>query len=431
MAAAVRSQARTAFRVGPAGYVPAVFGRAGSRWLVVTASMGAGHSQVAAELAARLRAASAEVVVVDLLELLPSGIGPGLRAGYAGMLRAAPWLYDWIFRTYFLDHDRSGPGVYPLDVLGARRLAPLVARHRPCAVVSTFHLAGQVAGWLRVHGRLPCPSVVAITEPSAHRQWLHPGSDLFLCPYPWVARHAFRDTGIPATAPGPVVAARFHRPGHVSRGRAALGLAPGERAVLVSAGSWGVGRALHTAARLRALPGVRTVVLCGRNERLRERVRRTLPGCTALGWRDDLPDLFAASAVLVDQSGGSTCAEAFAAGLPVVLHEPLPGHGELGARALAAAGVVWWAKDTHELLVAVDELSRPGPARERQLAHAAGLFARDPVEILLDWRATLPGFDPDAVPATIGEPVAAARTQRWARWISGLVGRRRLGGLAD
>jgi UDP-N-acetylglucosamine:LPS N-acetylglucosamine transferase len=262
---------------------------------------------------------------------------------------------------------------------------------------------------MRLHGQLRCPSVVAITEPAAHRQWLHPGSDLFLCPYPWVAQRAFSCTGIPATAPGPLVAERFHHPGDPSRGRQVLDLQPGERAVLVSAGSWGVGQALGTAARLRSLPGIRPVVLCGRNEQLRRRVESTLPGCRALGWRDDLPDLFAASAVLVDQSGGSTCAEAFAAGLPVVLHEPLPGHGRLGAEALAAAGVAPWAKDANELLVQVDRLARPGTVRERQLDRAAALFARDPVHTLLQWRATYPGIEP-AVRRT-----TAPRRRRWPR----------------
>lgn len=64
----------------------------------------------------------------------------------------------------------------------------------------------------------------------------------------------------------------------------------------------------------------------------------------ALDWRDDLPVLFRAADVLVDNAGGATCAEAFAGGLPVVAHRPLPGHGRAGMRALVdqlRGGTVW------------------------------------------------------------------------------------------
>jgi hypothetical protein len=65
-------------------------GGAGERWLLLTASMGAGHDQAAGVLAGRLRARGGQVLVIDLLDILPIGVGRGLRSGYAGTLRAAP-----------------------------------------------------------------------------------------------------------------------------------------------------------------------------------------------------------------------------------------------------------------------------------------------------------------------------------------------------
>ncbi|MGH3843591.1 MAG: MGDG synthase family glycosyltransferase [Pseudonocardiaceae bacterium] len=357
------------------------------RWLVLTAGMGAGHDQVAGQLAGGIRARGGQVLVVDLLDVLPAGLGRVLRSGYAGMLRCAPWLYEGIFWAFFCDHRFGQPGVYPLDALAAQRLHPLIERYQPTVVVSTFHLAAQVVGRMRQRGQLAAPSVVVITEPVAHRQWLHPATDLFLCPYPWVAEVARERTGRPAWTTGPVVDDRFRRPAEGTIGRRSMQLRAGEDAVLVSAGSWGVGEATVTANLLTTLEGVRPVVLCGRNEHLRRRVA-ALPGCLALGWRDDLPDLFAASAVLVDQSGGSACAEAFAAGLPVVAHRPLPGHGRLGVRALAQAGLVAAARDGPALLDAVDRLRRVGARRQAQLARAVAVFVADPAEVLARWVAT-------------------------------------------
>ncbi|MGH3549741.1 MAG: MGDG synthase family glycosyltransferase [Pseudonocardiaceae bacterium] len=369
---------------------------------MLTAGMGAGHDQVAGQLAGGIRARGGQVLVVDLLDVLPAGLGRGLRCGYSGMLRGAPWLYEGIFWALFCDHRFGQPGVYPLDALAARRLRPRIERSQPTGVVCTFHLAAQVVGWMRQRGQLAAPSVVVITEPAVHRQWLHPATDLFLCPYPWVAEAARERTGRPGWTTGPVVDDRFRRPAEGTIGRRSMQLRAGEDAVLISAGSWGVGAATITASLLTTLEAVRPVVLCGRNEHLRRRVA-ALPGCLALGWRDDLPDLFAASAVLVDQSGGSACAEAFAAGLPVVAHRPLPGHGRLGVRALAEAGLVAAARDGPALLDAVDRLRRAGAWRQAQLARAAAVFVADPAEVLARWVATeeapRPARPPPELPA--------------------------------
>jgi UDP-N-acetylglucosamine:LPS N-acetylglucosamine transferase len=189
-------------------------------------------------------------------------------------------------------------------------------------------------------------------------------------------------TGTEALAPGPVVDPRFHLPADTDIARTALGLREGEHAVLVSAGGWGTGAVAQTAAVLTHIKNVRPVVLCGRNRGLRADIAR-IPGCSALGWRDDLPRLFAGARVLIDQSGGGTCAEAFAAGLPVIVHQPLPGHGRLAARTLADHGLVTLAHTPEDLFEQVRQVLAHGPTRRFS---AADIFTADPVSTLLDWR---------------------------------------------
>lgn len=352
--------------------------------LVVTAGMGSGHTQAAAELTRRL-GDRMPTRVVDLLEILPLHTGDALRGGYAAMLTRAPWLYEAIFRAFFVPHRGWQPSTSPLAALAARRLAGVVDRWRPAAVVSTFHLAGQAAGRLRQRGVLPVPSLVAITEPAAHVLWAHPGTDLFVCPYPWVARDAERLSGKPAVAPGPLVAPDFARNReNAAAGRRALDLGPDDHAVLISGGSWGMGDISAALAMLDGLEHIRPVVLCGRNERLLGQLRGR-PGCRPLSWRDDLPALFAAADVLVDNAGGTTCAEAFAAGLPVVGFRPLPGHGRAGLAALVRAGLV---RDGQQCLrEAVVELCTPGRVREEQRRRAIRVFRADPAQVLADWLA--------------------------------------------
>jgi UDP-N-acetylglucosamine:LPS N-acetylglucosamine transferase len=354
--------------------------------LILTASMGAGHDGVAAELARRLVAEGVDAEVVDVLDLLPMRLGPALRRWYGWMMRTAPWLYAVIYRIFFIS-DLT-PTASPLTVLAAARVRGLVRRRPPAAVASTFHLAAQATGHLRERGRLPVPSAVVVTDFAVHRQWLHPGNDLYLCTHQAVARGVTAATGRPASCHAPLVRREFleARTRTVAVRAEVPGVRPGDRLVLVVAGSWGVGRVEETARVLAASGRYVPVVLCGRNEHLRRRLRKA-GVAVAFGWREDMPELMAAAYALVDNAAGLTCKEAFAAGLPVVCFLPIPGHGRDGARAMARAGLCAHARSAAELLSALDRLGG-APERARQVARAAALFASPSAAALL--RRSLP-----------------------------------------
>jgi UDP-N-acetylglucosamine:LPS N-acetylglucosamine transferase len=347
--------------------------------------MGAGHDGVAAELARRLIAAGNEAEVVDVLELLPLRLGRALRWWYGWMMCAAPWLYAVIYRVFFASD--LAPSASPLTVLTAARLRKFVL-HRtelgraPDAVVSTFHLAAQAAGHLRERGRLPVPSIVLVTDFAVHRLWLHRGNDRYLCPNPAAAAKAVAVTGRPASCHAPLTRREFHRPhADAAQVRARLGIRPDDRLVLVSAGAWGVGGVEETARVLARSGRYLPVVLCGRNDELRRRLHDAGTGL-ALGWREDLPELMAVAYALVDNAAGLTCRESFAAGLPVISHRPIPGHGREGALAMERTGLSAYARNAAELLAALDRLEDPRE-RDRQTLRSAALFDSAPAEALV------------------------------------------------
>ncbi|WP_141585695.1 hypothetical protein [Actinomadura sp. WMMA1423] len=326
----------------------------GKRLLILTAAMGEGHDAVAGELARRVAPLGVEVRLVDVLDLVPLRLGHGLRSAYEGMLRWAPWLYEGIYQAFFV--SPRPPPASPLTALIARGLERRISELPPDAVVSTFHLAAQAAGRTRSRGRLGAPSLVLVTDFAAHRMWLHPGNDRYLCPDEVSACAVAERTGRPADRVAPVVRPGFLRADDGGRLRVATGARPGDRIVLVSAGAWGVGRVTETARGLAASGRYLPVVLCGRNRRLRARIREDGAG-HALGWVDDMPGLMAGAYALVDNAAGQTCREAFACGLPVVSYRPIPGHGRDGAEAMARAGLSALARSPDELLEALDRFA--------------------------------------------------------------------------
>jgi UDP-N-acetylglucosamine:LPS N-acetylglucosamine transferase len=350
------------------------------RLLILTAGMGAGHDEVAAELARRLASDGAKVEIIDVLRLLPFGLGRLLRRGYHCVISRAPWLYQVIYRVFFV--AKRAPSTSPLTILAASPLRRLVARIQPDEVISTFHLAAQMTGRLRSRGELPAPSTVLVTDFAVHRLWLHRGNDRYLCLNPEVIGQVAAMTGRPVTRHAPVVRAGFRRlTGGQARTRARIGAADDDRLVLVSAGSWGVGRVAETARILLRSGRYTPVILCGRNTALRRRLEEAGAGLV-LGWRDDVPELMSAAYALVDNGAGLTCEEAFAAGLPVVSYLPIAGHGRDGALAMARAGVSVHATDGAALLDALD-LLRDERRRGRQIARAAALFMAPPAETAL------------------------------------------------
>lgn len=345
----------------------------GKRLLILTAGMGAGHDAVAAELARRMEIQKVETSVLDVLDLVPLKLGRGLRRMYSGMVRSAPWLYEGIYRAFFVPH-RPLPAS-PLTALIARRLDARIRELPPDAVVSTFHVAAQAAGRLRDSGRLTVPSLVLVTDFAVHRMWLHAGNDRYLCPDERSARTVMERTGRPAGGHAPVVRPEFRRKRAAGdRLREAVGARPDDKVVLISAGSWGVGRVVETAQGVAASGRYVPVVLCGRNERLRERVYGP-----ALGWRDDMAELMAGAYALIDNAAGLTCREAFACGLPVISYRPIPGHGRDGAAEMARAGLSSYARTPGELVEALDRL-KDEAVREAGARRAGALFDAVPAE---------------------------------------------------
>lgn len=348
--------------------------------LIISAAMGAGHDGVAYELKRRLHARGAQAEVVDYLELLPARLGPFYRAFYQRQLSYAPGTYEWLYGK--MDRGLLSPLAAWFGQMGQRRVRRLARGHD--VVVSTYPLGCQATGVLRKKGKLPIPAVGFLTDVDVHGLWLHPGIDLNLTVWHGSAVEAINRTGSPSRAVGPVLPDAFLRPAtdaERKEGRELMALDEDTTAVLVVAGSWGVGDIAVTAKAIRDSGAGVPVVLCGHNEALRAELAAE-PGVVALGWTTDVRRLLAAADVLVHNAGGLSCLEGFAVGVPVIGHACLPGHGHRNAEAMRDAGVAAYAQSTDELIEQIHLLART-PEGAAMTARAHDLFRSDPTEVLL------------------------------------------------
>jgi UDP-N-acetylglucosamine:LPS N-acetylglucosamine transferase len=346
--------------------------------------MGAGHDGAARELSRRLEARGHETRIVDFLDMPPFGLGFFVRWTYQLQLRLAPWSYEALYRLWYVLPFLYGPLVAFDSWLTRRAFQRAIRELDPDVVATTYSLSALVLGRMRKKGWLRVPVATYLTDFAVHPLWVHPSVDLHLAVSPHAAETARARTGSKAAAPGPLVGERFRTEQPDRRlARRALGLDPGTRAALVVAGSWGVGSVVSTVEAIASSGRFHAITVCGRDEQLKAALEKRGLG-TVIGWTSEMPSLMAAADVLVENAGGLTAMEAFAAGLPVVTFQPIPGHGRDNARTMAAAGVNRYAHDVAELHAALDELSVPGPARDELVARGRALFAGDAATDILD-----------------------------------------------
>ncbi len=324
-------------------------------FLIVSASMGGGHDGAARELRRRLTERGHAVHVVDFLDLAELRIGWLLLALYRFQLRVMPWSYEFTYRLSWLMRRPATA----LDAwLTRRKLSRCIRRFQPDVIVSVYPLSSVVLGRMRRKRLLRVPVVTFLTDFSVHPMWVDRGVDHHLAVSETSACLATERGARDAKFRGPLVAPAFGAPvNDRTSARALLGLTPSDRAVLVVAGAWGAGDVAATMGEMAEDSEFHPVVVCGRNETLRAELA-TLGVGTVMGWTDDMASLMAAVDVVVENAGGLTCMEAFAAGVPVVTYLPIPGHGRDNAATMASAGVNVFARDAAELHVALRAVTR-------------------------------------------------------------------------
>jgi UDP-N-acetylglucosamine:LPS N-acetylglucosamine transferase len=397
--------------------------------------MGAGHDGAARELAARLGAGGHQVEVRDFLDSGPLRIGMALRRGYEFELKHVPSAYEATYRLWYRVPWLCPAVAWLVTILTRRRVLRWVNELGADVVVSTYPLATLCLGRLRASGRLNVPAVNFITDFGVHPLWVHPGIDINLAVHRGPGEMAAYRTGQPSIACGPAVSATFDPEALPDRlsARAALGLRPEDRAVLIVAGSWGVGGVESTWDAVTSDPRLTPVIVCGTDDRLRAQVAALAAGgpgrpaprrSIVLGWTDRMPQLMAACDVLVENAGGLTSLEAMRAGLPVVSFQPIAGHGRENTSRMAAAGVSHLAGDRGDLVRSLLALTTDGPDRREQVARAQSMFRSDPAELVLAAAdtpaAAVPRQPPLAAAARAAAALVAVAAMGWAALTSGV-----------
>lgn len=355
------------------------------RVLILSAGVGSGHNSAAAavETACRARPDVEAVEVVDVLQLSTTLYRDLLAKGYFVLVAGVPWLVEWGYDVSDPPFRRRGP-IDPWTRVNALPAVREIRRFRPTSIICTHFLPAQLISSLLLRGTIDARTAIVTTDYDFQGLWLASAFHAF-----FVAREEARvqlialglpadrvtASGIPVQPPAPPVA---HDPD-----------AP--PTLLVSAGAAGGDYAMSVVRQiLRLRSPFRAIVVCGRNDALRRQIARLVGSderFEVLGFSSEMPRLLRAASLFVGKPGGLSASECMAAGLPMVLVNPIPGQEvrngdyliEQGAAVRCnSAATIGWKIDG--ILADPDRLTR---MRGAAAALGRADAAHDVVETLL------------------------------------------------
>ncbi|MCC7529632.1 MAG: UDP-N-acetylglucosamine--LPS N-acetylglucosamine transferase [Candidatus Melainabacteria bacterium] len=317
--------------------------------MVLSASAGAGHVTAANALEGALRESgiAQEVINIDVLTKVSPFMRNVYSKQYIRLVNRAPHLLGAIYDA--TDHAGKFDGRrMTFDVANALPMLRLLTGEKPDLVVSTHFLASELAAFATRRRRLDAYLATVITDFDAHAFWLSDPVNHYFTAMEDTSRQLehlgvnpqdISITGIP-------ISVKFADAPTKPQARKQLALRDDLPVVLISAGGFGVGPVVETVeSAMLCRSRFQTVVLCGKNEKLRAQLTRIQSSNPSyfrdfhpVGHTDSMQIYMAAADLMIGKSGGLTSSECLASGLPMLIVSPIPGQEERNANHLLEHG---------------------------------------------------------------------------------------------
>lgn len=340
--------------------------------LIISASYGGGHNQVAKALSQEIQAQEPglNIITIDYCDLLYPFLSRFTQFSYSQSIRHFPVGYA----LYYQATENISPDSFwqrRLNRIGYSELIMLVNRLRPQIIISTFPLPAGVLSRMKETGDLSIPIVTVITDYSVHSQWVHPYTDLYLVGSEEMVAGLIKrgiSSSLIAVSGIPILSA-FNQSHDTKRIKEELGCLPGDRLIIFMGGYDGIFGTTRFGNVLKDLPvDVKAIIITGANEELYEKletVKHKYSNLKVFKYIENIPALMEASEILITKAGGITISEALAKGLPMVIYKPSPGQEEANARYLWLHRAAIIAKGERRLKSAMLKMLSDKNFRER------------------------------------------------------------------
>jgi processive 1,2-diacylglycerol beta-glucosyltransferase len=392
----------------------------GHRVLILSVSAGTGHIRAAEALAkaAAGHPAIGEVLHIDSLRYTNKMFRRFYGQFYIDLVKSAPTLLGWFYESQD-EPWKTEKMRLMLDRMNTTPLVRQIKKFKPDITICTHFLPSEILSHLIKHGKVDTQLSITVTDYHVHAMWLSR-----LINHYFVANEESRvqleNIGFPPeriTVSGIPIDPVFCEP----KARAALRIKQGLRddrpMLLVSAGALGVSSAERIVDVLSHLTmPVQIVVICGKNEKLRQNVLDQLnhhPAPVAhldfkvLGYTTEMDEWMKSADLYIGKPGGLTTAEAMSCGLPMVIYQPIPGQEEHNSDFLLENGAAVKCNQLATMAYKVDLLLKDPERMAKMRCRALGVSHPDAAQQII--QKLLQEIHSDAV--TIPRESTGAKTK--------------------
>jgi len=369
-----------------------------TRVLVLSASVGSGHKVAAAAVEQAFRARpGVEVRNQDALKLTSRLYQVAASDAYFALVKDNPWAVGWLYDQNDEPFKTQVGLMNLLTMLNAQPLVRFIQDYDPDITVCTHFMPAAMVAQLLSQGRLHTALAIVTTDYDFQGMWLSRAFNRYFVAQD-EARAQLIALGIDVeriTVSGIPVGPEFSAPVDVAAIRERYQLRADLPTLLVSAGAFGGGPAQEIVSRIMQMETpVQTVVVCGRNRLLREEVTALVAGQAGrfrvLGFTNEMHALMRVATLFIGKPGGLTSAECMAAGLPMLIVNPIPGQEERNSDRLLENGA---AARSNSLLTIGYKLDRllGEPGRIEAMRAATARLARpDAARVIVETLLTDP-----------------------------------------
>ena len=339
--------------------------------LFLSVSAGAGHVRAAQALEAYASLnGDIEAMHLDVMDFVPKTFKRIYVDTYIKMVQKFPALWGLLYKKMGnAQADATWQRLRRVvERLNTRALKKEIDAFAPDAVVCTHFLPAEILMHEMNKGRFNAPVWVQVTDFDVHRMWLIPKMQGYFTANDEVnyrlqrmgiEEERIHVTGIPVM-PGfanpPAREACLKKYGLLEDPQKAS-----QPVLLLMGGGAGLGSLDEVAQQLLSQDErFRLIALAGKNQKLLkalQKVSEHYPGrLFPQGFTHEVQELMSCADLVITKPGGLTSSECLAMGIPMLVHEPIPGQEEHNADYLLEQGVALKAVDALGLVYRVQHL---------------------------------------------------------------------------
>ncbi|MGM0814607.1 MAG: diglucosyl diacylglycerol synthase [Bacillota bacterium] len=356
--------------------------------LILTANYGNGHMQVAKTLYDECKSQGFEhVIVSNLYQESNPIVSEVTQYLYLKSFSIGKQFYRLFYYGVDKIYNKRKFNIYLK--MGNKRLDELIQLHNPDIIIITFPMI-VVPEYRNKTGKV-IPTFNVMTDFCLHKIWVHENIDRYYVATDYVKQKLVeigthpsdvKVTGIPirpqfeADVPKSIIYKKY-------------GLSSDKKVLLIMAGAHGVLKNVKELCEALLLDSeVQIVVVCGKNAALKQSLsdlEQAHPDqLKALGYVEQIDELFRVTDCMITKPGGITLTEATAIGVPVILYKPVPGQEKENALFFEDYGAAIVINRHEDILESVTNLLQDEEKLEAMKQNIKKLYLKQSSQTILE-----------------------------------------------